>query len=568
MESWNGVPEDWGKGHYRDVPVCKWVKLSRERQINDLRRAAAGDPEFPYYFDNAAADRAVGFMRLLRLFDGEWAGQPFTLSDWQEWDIVRPLFGWKKRGSNLRRFRRADVIIPKKNGKTPLAAAIGSYMLLADREPGARVMCAATKEGQAREVWDAARKMLQNSPELRAEVKVFKSSLFNEVLGSSFVPIGRDSESSDGPSVHCGIVDEEHAHKNRDIIDILDNALGARRQPLVLKISTLGIVSTSPIWATLEFGKKLLEKVLSNEEQLFYFTTVDDPEKWDDPIEYQKANPNFGISIYQDGFESDLKAAKESPEKQIKFKCKRLNMRVDQDARWIPLAKWNLCGGIIPLETLRGKPCFAGLDLGITQDISSLVLAFERGVVEIEGQLLPLIWLVTRHWIPEVGMLDRWRNDRVDYPLWKEQGWISSTPGDTTRYDIIRRDINDLAELYDIKEIAIDRAHAHQLMVDLADDGFNIVKHAQTMLAMNFPCRAFEELMLQQRLRHGDDPVLRWMASNAVIVIDGNENMKIVKDRSIDRVDGMVAAVMAVGRLLIAPKEPEFIYNSRGMAIV
>jgi phage terminase large subunit-like protein len=565
VSDWNGIPEDWGKGHYRDVPICKWARLARERQVRDLKRAAENDPTFPYYYDDEAADRVVKFFSKLRLYDGEWADQPFILSDWQEWDLLRPLFGWKKRSNNLRRFRRGDILIPKKNGKTPLAAGIGAYMFIADQEPGARVICGASKEEQAMEVWNAAKKMLLGSPELRQHVTAFKKSLFNSRLQSSFIAIGRDSETSDGPSVHCGLLDETHAHRNRDIIDIIDNALGARRQPLVLCISTLGVIGPSPVWHSLKYGQKILQRIVDNEEQFFYFTTVDDPKKWDDPIEWQKANPNLEISIYTDGFLSDFAAVKDFPEKQNKFKCKRLNIPVEQASRWIPMERWDKCGGPLPLEQLKGRRCFGGFDMGINKDISALALAFQFGEIEVEGLLLPLIWLMMRYWVPEVGLQERYQRDRVDYPLWADRGWITTTPGETTRPDIIRRDINALAREYEIAEIAMDKAHCYELMKNLSDDDLTVVDHSQTLAAMTFPCRSMEKLILDSTLRHGDDDVLRWMASNVAVLIGGDDRIKIIKDKSADRVDGMVAAVMAVGRLLIAPAPERFIYNEIGM---
>lgn len=568
MSDWNGIPEDWGKGHYRDVPICKWARLARERQVRDLTRSLAGDPEFPYYYDDAAADSVVEFFSWLRFYEGKkFAGQPFILSDWQEWDIIRPLFGWMKRSNGLRRFRRVDIIIPKKSGKTPLAAGIGAYMMLGDKEPGARIICGASKEAQAREVWNAAKKMLKGSPELADEVQAFKTSLYNERLGSSFVAIGRDSETSDGPSIHCGIVDEIHAHKNRDIIDIIDGALGAREQPLVVIISTLGVISTSPVWKILNYVKGLLDQTLpANDEQLCYFTTVDDPAKWDDPIEQQKASPNWGISLDIDGFQSDFRAARDFPEKQNNFKCKKLNIPVEQVTRWISMEKWDLCGGEIPTELLLGKRCYAGLDLGICQDLSAFVMAFRFGEIQVEDQKLPLIWLLARFWVPEVGIMRRWHEDKVNYPLWKEQGWITSTPGETTRNDYIRRDIMALSRQYDIAEIAMDKAHGHEMMLDLADDGFTVIDHSQTLTAMTLPCREFEKHLIDRRLRHGDNPILRWMASNVAVLPGGDDKIKIKKDGSGDRVDGLVAAVMAIGRLTIA-KDPEFIYNKRGMYI-
>lgn len=554
---WNGVPEDWGKGCYRDIPWSKYVLLARERQKRDLRRAEEQDPNFPFYFDWQASEHAVWFASLLRQFEGQFYGQTLSLSDWQEWDLIRPLFGWKKL-DGTRRFSQADIFLTRKQGKSTLAAFIGAYMQIADKEFGAQVASAATKEDQARIVFEAAARMLRLSPELGPEIKQFKKSIFNEQLGSRFFPLGRDSKTQDGLNLHCAIIDEYHAHKTAEMRNVCRSSMGNRRQPLLVTISTLGYGDKTPCDEEFELACALLDGRLENENKLVFLATVDDPEKWEDETEWIKANPNMGITMTLERFRADFESAVQSPRYREEFKCKRLNIKGKKYGQWLPMEKWNAGGVAIDWSFFKGKRCFGGLDLGITRDISALSLAFLG-----DEKPNPSVYVLMRYWIAEEGMYERFKNDGVSYPTWAEQGWITTTPGNTTRYDIIRKDINDLADEFEIKEIAVDRAHAHQLMQELADDGFDVVKHAQTMLAMNMPCRSFEELVLQQRIRHGNDPVLRWMVSNVAIVRDGNENIKVVKDRSGDRVDGVVAAIMAIGRLLIAPQPQNFVYNIR-----
>lgn len=561
---WNGKPDEWGKGFYRDQPWSQSVLKSRARHIADLKRAAKRDPDFPFYFDWKASQHAVTFIQLLRHVEGEWAGRPFELSDWQEWDIVRPLFGWKCL-DGTRRYRDAFISVARKNGKSSLIAAMGAYLFLADNEFGAQVYSAATKEEQARIVFDMARRMIEFSPELRAEIKTYKKSFINERTNSRFMPLGRDSKTMDGFSVHCGIIDEYHAHKTSEMYDVLDDGRGARRQSLLLNITTAGFNVSSPCKKEWDVVMKILDGTLRNERYFGFIATVDDPQKWREQEEWIKANPNFGISIYAAGFQSDFEKADASPQKQNSFKTKRLNVWTEQATRWISMEKYALCDGEISLDFLKGRRCFGGLDLGISRDISALALAF-LGEDKATGE--PDVFLLMKYWIPEVGKYERYRNDGVNYPEWADAGWITTTPGETTRYDYIRRDINALAEEYEIAEIAIDRAHAHELMVQLADDGLDIVRHSQNMMAMNFPCRSFEEIVLNRRLQHGNDPVFRWMVSNCAIIQDGNENIKIVKDKSGDRVDGVVAAVMAIGRLLIAPEPKTSVYESRGLVIL
>lgn len=567
MQRWNGVPEHWGRGYYRNVPVSRYVKLCRERQQRDLQRWLDNDPSFPFYFDWEESERAVWFMSLLRHFEGKFFNEPFELADWQEWDIVRPLFGWRKKIDHTRRFKEASVFIPKKNGKSALAAAIGAYLLIADKEYGAQVVCAATKEDQAKIVYEAARKMIGLSPELRSEIKTFRKSFINEFLGSRFFALGKDSKTSDGLNIHGGIVDEYHAHKTSEIRDIVRQGMATRTQPLFLLITTLGYGDSTPCDEEFELAKRILEGTVHDDHYLSFIATVDEPDRWDDEEEWFRANPNLGISIAIERFREDFESANKSPTKREEFKCKRLNIKGKKYGQWITITDYKACGGPIDWARFKGARAFGGLDLGITKDLSAFGLAFMDDQIEpektLDGEIiLPPVYLKMRYWIPEEGMHERYRDDGVPYPGWVEEGWMKTTPGSATRYDIVRKDINDLSEEFEISQIAIDRAHAHQLMTDLQDDGHTIVKHAQTMMAMNMPVRQFEELILQGRLRHGDDPVLQWNIANVAIARDGNDNMKIVKDKSGDRVDGAVAAVMAVGLLLISP-EP--VYKRRGI---
>lgn len=562
---WNGKPEDWGAGYYRDIPWSKYVIKCRERQKSDLDRSLNNDPDFPFYFDWDASQRVVDFFSKLRHIDGEWAGQPFILSDWQEWDVIRVLFGWKRRDNNYRRFVDAFLAMARKNAKSTLAAGIADYMTIGDQEFGAQTYSAATKESQARIVFDIATKLIQFSPELCDEIDVFKKSYTNSMLDAVFRPLGRDSKTQDGFSPHCGIVDEFHEHKNSGMYDVIDDGRMARRQSLLLTITTAGFNVNGPCKKLWDTAIKILEGLLDNPYFYAFVATVDDPEKWRDREEHIKANPNWGITVKPEKFESAFIKAKSSSEKQHSFKTKNLNIWTEEAIRWIPAHKYSKCDGPINLDYLKGKRCFAGLDLGITRDLSALALAF---MDDRDAKGFERIHLLMKYWIPEVGMRERSENDGVPYVDWVNQGWMTATPGDATRYDYIRRDINALRDTYEIQEIAMDRAHAHELMQQLTDDGMTVIKHGQNHGAMNFPCRSFEELILQQRLVHGNDPVLRAAASVVVIKKDGYENIKVIKHNEKERVDPVVAAVMAIGRLLIAPEPVRPIYESRGLVLL
>jgi phage terminase large subunit-like protein len=557
MSDWNGIPKDWGKGHYRKVPISKFVRLCRERQIRDLTRAKAGDPSFPYYYDDAAADHAVWFMSELVQFEGKFKGQKLTLADWQEWDIVRPLFGWKKIIDGKRRFTVADV-----------------YLLMADKEWAGQVFCAATKEEQAGIVWLAAMKLIQGNPDFRKHIKCYKNSIVCERLGSSLKKLGRDSKTQDGLNVHGGIVDEYHAHKTADMLNVIDSAMGTREQPLLFLISSFGLSGEgSPCQREDKYCRNILEGIIDNEQFFCFLATVDDPLKWDQEEEWYKANPNLGISLSLEKFREDCEKAKQKPDYKVEFLSKKLNIWCNSARHWINMSKYSAYPSKVFWERFKGKDCFAAFDLGISQDLSALALAFMEPDAEIkrteDGKLiLPNVYIKMQYWMPEENVRSRVENDGVPYDQWIEQGWIKTTAGATTRRDIIRTDINELGKIYNIKSIVADQFNAFELMQNLTDDNFNVAKHPQTMVAMNLPCRLFEELVLEQRLMHNEDPVLRWMVSNAVVVKDGNENIKIVKDKCADRVDGVVAACMSIGRLLLEPPPPVSVYENRRLVVV
>ncbi len=548
------------KPKYRKQPWSKYVLMARARHERDLKRQK--DKNFPYYYDEAAADRAVRFFQKLRHFDGEWNGKPFILSDWQEFDIVRPLFGWKRKSNGFRRYRYAYIEIARKNGKSPLAAGIALYLQIADREPGAQVYCAATKESQARIVWEYAKKMILASP-YRDEVEPYKSSIYNPAMGSVFVPLGRDSRTQDGFSVHGAIIDEYHAHKTSEMLNVLESGRGARRQPLILIITTAGHENGGPCKAESNRMKKLLRGELENDEIFAFIATVDDESKWREEEEWWKANPNLEVSVYLEGLRSDYKATVEAPDKANEFQVKNLNIWKENITRWIKASSYNaLDVSPVNLDELKGKRCFCALDLGVSQDISAFSMAFYMNDPK-PGEELPEIVLVNKYWVPRDNIRERYLNDGVIYPDWVSQGWLKATDGPTTRYDVIRKDINDLASMFDIAEIAVDQAHAAQLMVQLQDDGLTVFKHSQGMMAMSFGTKSLQELILNRKLRPGNDPVFRWMILNTVVFIDPNGNIKPLKNKSEEKIDGVVSSAMAIGRLLIAPEPQNFVYNKR-----
>lgn len=565
--TWDGIPENWGKGCYRDIPWSKYVLMVRDRQRKDLRRSL-DDPSFPFFFDIDAADHAVWFFSQLRHFDAPWTGDPFILTDWQEWDIIRPLFGWRRRADGFRRFRYAYIEVPRKNGKSALMSGIGGLLSIGDNEHGAQVYAAATKEAQARIVWTQAKRMIEMSPTLSKYIQGFKSSLFCSRLGSIFKPLGRDSDTEDGLSVHGGLIDEYHAHKDSGMYDVLSTGMGARPNSMLAVITTAGNSPASPCKAESDRAKRLLEGQGENDTLFCFVSTVDDPDKWEDPQEWIKANPNYGITIFPHVFEDAYRQSKTSVLKEIAFQTKQLNIWSGQSKRWIRLGEYDKSDGFFDPKKLLGKRCFAGLDLGKSRDLTALCLAFmDDRDPEDKGKIRD-VYLLLKYWCPQATIMQRYEEDGVIYPQWEREGRLIAVPGETVRTDFIRAEVARLSELYDIAEIAADPWNAAELLEQFKEDGHDVIKHSQGISAMNFPCKSIEDLILNSRLKVDCDPIFRWMIGNCAVVSDGNGNIKIMKDKSGDRVDGVVAAAMAIGRLLIAPEPFKSVYRSRGIRVL
>jgi len=530
------------------------VRLACERHLWDLETGH----ERGLTFDIERAQHALDFFGFLKHSKGEWGGEAFKLQPWQEF-IIGSLFGWLRKDGK-RRFRVAYHEIPRKNGKTTLAAGVGLYLFCADGEPGSEVFTAATKRDQARLSHGEAARMVKASPLLRSKIGVFKDNLHIERTNSKFEPLGADADTMDGLNIHGAIVDELHAHKTRAIWDVLETATGARRQPLIFAITTAGFDRNSVCWEWHDYSTKILDGIIEDDTVFTYIASLDEGDDWTDQSTWAKANPNLGVSVKIDDLQRKCDKAKEMPSAQNAFLRLHLDMWTEQNERWMPMDKWDECGKVLVIpEELQGRLCYAGLDLSTTTDISALVLCFPDD----EGgcDVLPYFW------VPEENIMQRSNRDRVPYDLWARQGYIKTTPGNVIDYDIIRRDINQLREQYDINKIAIDRWNSTQLQTQLDGDGFEIVPTGQGFASLSAPTKHLEKLVFEKSLRHGANPVLRWMVSNVAIQQDAAGNIKPAKDKSTERIDGVVAAVMAIDQMTRHGDETS-VYDTRGVITI
>ena len=546
----------------RKIPAGRLVRLACQRHLDDLK----APPSRGFYFDRDAADYALAFFGFLRHTKGEWAGAAIALDAWQQF-IIGAVFGWL-RADGTRRFRTAYIEVPRKNGKSTLAAGVGLFLLIADGEAGAEVYSAATKREQARIVFDDAARMVRASPGIRKRVSVLTRNINVPGTASKFEPLARDAKSLDGLNIHGAILDEVHAHPSREIVDVIDTATGARRQPLTFEITTAGFDRNSVCWEHHEYTTQVLEGIFTDagsDAWFGYIAAIDKGDDWRDPAVWEKANPGFGISVKPDDLERKAAKAQSTPAAANVFRQKHCNEWTEQAERWLDMERWRAGAGAVDAEALAGRDCYAGLDLARVDDLSALVLLFPPEALGEAWQAL------ARFFVPEDNIVERGRRDRVPYPLWRDQEWIQATPGNTTDFRFIQAAILEDAERFNIRELAYDRTFAGELVNNLTDEGVLMVPFGQGFMSLAAPTAELERLVLAGQLRHGGNPVLDWNAANVVVRKDPAGNIKPDKERSRERIDGVAALINALGRAQVAEKPRASLADAlkrRGMVAV
>lgn len=530
----------------------QWIVKACKRHKADLKNGSKRG----LYFDEAAGQHAIDFFGFLHHSKGEWAGKVFELSHWQEF-IIWVLFGWM-RADGLRRFRTAYNEVPRKNGKSTFAAGIGLYLFFADNEPGAEVYTAATKKDQAKITHSESERMVKASPMLRGRIGIFRDNLHIVNTASKFEPLGADADTLDGLNIHGAVLDELHAHKNRALYDVIETATGARRQPLLFSITTAGHNRHSVCWEQRDYATKILDNIIEDDTFFAYIACIDDGDDWTDPKIWAKANPNWMISVKPDDIERKCTKAKSIITAQNAFRRLHLDEWTEQEVRWLDLIAWDKCTAPANPDALKGRRCFLGMDLSTKIDLSALALLFPPDLPAGDWKAL------FKFYVPEENIRERVQRDRVPYDIWVKQGYITATPGSVIDYDFIKHDIIDWAKFYNIQEIAFDPWNATYLSVQLAEEGFNLVEMRQGHRTMAEPSKELEALVKSGRFSHGANPVMRWMASNVTVRMDSNDNYMPDKAKSTERIDGIVASLMALGRGIVSTKH-ESVYSSRGI---
>lgn len=531
------------------------------------------------WFDLAAGKRVVTFFEtFLRHSKGAWAGQPFQLLKWQSEEVLKPLFGWM-RADGTRRYRMAYIEVPKKQGKSTMAAGIALYALVADGEQGAEVYSAASTRDQATIVFREAETMQRMSPTLRRHILATPSTrqMAHRQSNSFYKALAAEAGPVEGLNISHLVMDEMHVQRDDRLWHALMYGGAARRQPLKIIITTAGVDQDSLCY---EYHTRAMAMLRGTEFDESFFPYVKSAEwamerapkerrdsVWHDEKVWHEANPSLGHTMSLESFREDYQAAVQSPRLENAFKRYRLNIWTEQDERWLPMEHWAQCGEAVVPTDLLGLPCYAGLDLATVSDLCALALLFPTA----GNAILPFFWL------PRAAAQERLEHGDSSYMDWARQGYLTLTEGDVTDYDMIRQAISGVSERdgqmgrapgslidqYDLRMLAIDPYNATQITTQLLSDGVPIERFRNGMLTMSPPSKELERLVTMHGLRHGHHPVLTWNAQNVSVERDGKDNIMPKKPNSRRKIDGITALVMALGLSIATPLEQGTVYDER-----
>lgn len=516
------------------------------------------------YYDKEYADFAVAFIESLCHTKGTWAGKQFELMDWQE-QIIRDLFGILKP-NGYRQFNTAYIEIPKKNGKSELAAAVALLLTCGDGEQRAEVYGAAADRQQASIVFDVAADMVRMCPALNKRVKILASQkwLIYEPTNSFYQVLSAEAYSKHGFNVHGVVFDELHSQPNRKLYDVLTKGSGdARMQPLFFLITTAGTDTHSICYEVHQKAQDIIDgrKIDPTFYPVIY--GADDTEDWTSPKVWKKCNPSLGETIGIDKVKTACESAKQNPGEENSFRQLRLNQWVKQAVRWMPMDKWDKCAFAVNEEQLEGRVCYGGLDLSSTTDITAFVLVFPPLDEDDKYIILPYFW------IPEDTLDLRVKRDHVPYDVWERQGYLQTTEGNVVHYGYIEKFIEQLGKKFNIREIAFDRWGAVQMVQNLEGMGFTVVPFGQGFKDMSPPTKELTKLTLEQKIAHGGHPVLRWNMDNIFIRTDPAGNIKADKEKSTEKIDGAIATIMALDRAIRCGNDTSAsVYDSRGIIFI
>src|ERR1039458_9461523 len=596
-----------------NILAGKLLILAAKRFISDLKYGHTRG----ITMDKIAAQHVVDFFGTLRHWDAEWGpsaahpkGVPFVLSPWQTFIVVN-LFGFK-RADGTRRFRKAHIEVARKNGKSTFMAGVGLYMLVADDEPGAQVSVIATTREQSKEVFTSAVNMRSKSAYLSSHVRSVRNNLHVLKTSSKMEPQSSDYGTADGKSTHCCIADELHQHPTRLLYDAYAQSTGARRQPLIIAITTAGYDTQGVCYKQRGIVENILtgnSSAADGDSFFGYIACIDEPDKegknGDDPMDEKcwiKANPNLGFGTPKiDNLREEAGIARIDATALHSFLCKRLNVWVNQEIRWMDPAKWAKCNSSGPLanprevriaaeKALSGRIAIAGFDLSSKIDLTAFALVFPpckpvtekvprpqtrqeiqwripQVFDEVEIAPADLRWSVlVWFWVPEGCIEERVKKDRVPYDVWKRLGYLRTCPGNTIDHEFLYKEITELSKTFQFKDIGFDAWNAQWIAKKLIDDGFRAESCRPNYSTMNEPMKELMGMVLDKKMEHYGDPVLAWNAGNVAATTDANGSIRPDKDKSKEKIDGIVAIIMAMSRFCSDPTlSQNSVYAERGI---
>jgi phage terminase large subunit-like protein len=529
------------------VTACQKHKWAAERFLRDIERE--GTDAFPFVFDEGKALRFLRWMSLFKHTKGKLQGQHIEPHPIQIF-VFGNIYGWVHRDTGLRRFKKAYWQVARKNAKSQSLACVGSYEAMAFGEHMAEVYVGATKTEQSRIVWNEIKAQLQSCEHLKGKYRVAYGRIEHLKSGSFITALSKDAgKTGDGLNVQCGIIDEYHAHPTSEIYDVLVSGTGARPQPLMMIITTAGFELSHPCYSVeYQYVSQILDPniPIENDEYFVMINELDKDDDIKDERNWEKANPI--LCSYEEGvnfLRGELKAALDVPEKMRNFLTKNMNIWVDQkEDGYMPMDKWRACGTDVQLDLTR-YPCFVGVDLSATTDLTSVGLVFRLE----DGKY----FVRQRSFIPEDRLRERLKTDKVPYDLWVKQGWLSVTPGSVVDYNFIESYICKLRDDgYQIQEINFDKWNAMHFAQNMELEGFQTVEIPQSIRHLSEPTKTFRAEVFKGNILHENDPLLTWAMSNAVLKMDAQENIMLAKDRSRDRIDPVAAIMNAFARAMVA----------------
>lgn len=492
-----------------------------------------------YYFDEEAADRAVNFIeKFCTHVKGELAGKAFILEKWQKEDIVRPLFGWKHKDTGLRKYRTCYVEIPRKNGKSNLAAALALYLMFADGEPGAEIISAAGDRGQANIVYHIAQEMIKNNKHLRSKAKVLRNTI--EYKSSWYKSISAEAYTKHGLNCHGIIFDELHTQPNRELWDVLTTSVGARRQPLIISLTTAGHDRASICYEMHEYSEGVLNGSIEDDSFLPVLYKAEPDDDWTDPETWKKANPGYGSICNEAYFIDAVKKAKSNPSMINSFLRLHLNIWTSAETAWIPDDIYMKGDKPIPFDRLPSLPAYGGLDLASTQDLTAFALIFR-------DEENDCFYMLCHQFVNSVKAHNKKLAAGVDYLNYEREGDLTITPGNVTDYRIVKQYILDQCAKYDVKEIGYDPKFSTYIVAELTEEEITMQPMAQNITSMNGPTKEMEMEIMKGNVIHGGNKCLRWQFGCAIIYTDNNENKRVIKEQKENKkVDGVIASIIAL----------------------